>query len=83
MIDDANVSTDAVNVGTVVKVLFVEDGDEEEYTIVGARESDPMSNKISNECPMGAALLGHKMGETVSVDAPDGAYQLKILGIRR
>lgn len=83
VIDDANVSTDAVNVGTVVKVLFVEDGDEEEYTIVGARESDPMSNKISNECPMGAALLGHKMGETVSVDAPDGAYQLKILGIRR
>lgn len=83
VIDDANVSTDAVNVGTVVKVLFVEDGDEDEYTIVGARESDPMSNKISNECPMGAALLGHKMGETVSVDAPDGAYQLKILGIRR
>lgn len=83
VIDDANVSTDAVNVGTVVKVLFVEDGDEDEYTIVGARESDPMSNKISNECPMGAALLGHKTGETVSVDAPDGAYQLKILGIRR
>ena len=49
VIDDENVSTDSVNVGTIVKVLFVEDGDEEEYTIVGARESDPMSNKISNE----------------------------------
>ena len=83
VIDEDNVSTDAVNVGTIVRVLFVEDGDEEEYTIVGARESDPINNKISNECPMGTALLGHKTGETVSVDAPDGAYQLKILGIRR
>ena len=83
VIDDENVSTDSVNVGTIVKVLFVEDGDEEEYTIVGARESDPMSNKISNECPMGAALLGHKTGETVTVEAPDGIITLKILGIRR
>lgn len=82
VIDDENVSTDAVNVGTIVKVLFVEDGDEDEYTIVGARESDPMANKISNECPMGAALLGRKTGDVVTVDAPDGAYQLKILGIR-
>ena len=83
VIDEDNVSTDAVNVGTTVRVLFVEDGDEEEYTIVGARESDPINNKISNECPMGTALLGHIVGETVSVDAPDGTYQLKILGIRR
>ena len=83
VIDEDNVSTDAVNVGTIVRVLFVEDGDEEEYTIVGARESDPINNKISNECPMGTALLGHIVGETVSVDAPDGTYQLKILGIRR
>lgn len=83
VIDDENVSTDSVNVGTIVKVLFVEDGDEDEYTIVGARESDPMSNKISNECPMGAALLGHKTGDTVAVEAPDGVYHLQILGIRR
>lgn len=83
VIDDENVSTDSVNVGTIVKVLFVEDGDEEEYTIVGARESDPMNNKISNECPMGSALLGHKTGETVAVEAPDGIYHLTILGIRR
>ena len=83
VVDDENVSTDSVNVGTIVKVLFVEDGDEEEYTIVGARESDPINNKISNECPMGAALLGHKIGETVAVEAPDGVYHLTILGIRR
>lgn len=82
VIDDENVSTDSVNVGTIVKVLFVEDGDEEEYTIVGARESDPLTNKISNECPMGAALLGHKTGDTVTMEAPDGLITLKILNIR-
>ena len=83
VIDDSDVSTDSVNVGTTVKVLYVEDGDEEEYAIVGARESDPMNNRISNECPIGAALLGHKEGETVHVNAPDGAIVLKILEIRR
>lgn len=82
VIDDENVSTDAVNVGTTVRVKYLDDGEEEEFTIVGARESDPMNNKISNESPVGAALLGHKKGQKVSVEAPDGAYQLKILEIR-
>ncbi len=82
VIDDENVSTDSVNVGTTVKVLYVEDGDEEEYAIVGARESDPMNNRISNECPIGAALLGHKEGEIINVESPDGMIQLKILEIR-
>ena len=58
VIDDDNISTDSVNVGTAVRVRYVEDGDEEEYTIVGAREIDPMNNRISNECPVGIALLG-------------------------
>ena len=79
---DGEISTDAVNVGTTVRVLYLDEGDEEEFTIVGARESDPMNNKISNESPIGVALLGHKMGETVSVEAPDGAYDLKILEIK-
>lgn len=79
---DGEISTDAVNVGTTVRVLYLDEGDEEEFTIVGARESDPMNNKVSNESPIGAALLGHKMGETVSVEAPDGAYDLKILEIK-
>lgn len=79
---DGEISTDAVNVGTTVRVLYLDEGDEEEFTIVGARESDPMNNKISNESPVGVALLGHKTGETVSVEAPDGAYELKILEIK-
>lgn len=83
VIDDENVSTDSVNVGTIVRVLYVEEGEEEEYAIVGARESDPMNNKISNESPVGAALLGHRAGETVIVEAPDGPMPLKILEIHR
>lgn len=79
---DGEISTDAVNVGTTVRVLYLDEGEEEEFTIVGARESDPMNNKISNESPVGVALLGHKSGETVSVEAPDGAYELKILEIK-
>ena len=79
---DGEISTDSVNVGTTVRVLYLDDGEEEEFTIVGARESDPMNNKISNESPVGAALLGHKSGETVSVEAPDGIYELKILEIK-
>ena len=79
---EGEISTDAVNVGTTVRVLYLDEGEEEEFTIVGARESDPMNNKISNESPIGVALLGHKSGETVSVEAPDGAYSLKILEIK-
>lgn len=83
VIDDENVSTDRVNVGTTVRVAYVQDGDEEEYAIVGARESDPMNNRISNECPIGAALLGKHLGDVVMVEAPDGQIELKILEIRR
>lgn len=83
VIDDENVSTDSVNVGTSVKVEYVDEGDTEDYAIVGARESDPMNNRISNECPVGAALLGHKVGEIVTVESPDGPIQLKILEISR
>ena len=79
---EGDVSTDAVNVGTTVRVQYLGEDEEEEFSIVGARESDPMNNKISNECPLGAALLGHKAGDIVTVEAPDGAYELKILEIR-
>ncbi len=79
---DGVVSTEAVNVGTTVRILFVDDNEEEEYTIVGAREADPMNNKISNESPIGKALLGKKVGDVASVDAPEGMYDVKVLEIQ-
>lgn len=81
IIDDSNVSTDRVNIGTTVRVLDKKTQEEEEYTIVGARESDPMNNKISNESPMGAALLGKKKGQLVKVNTPGGVIELKIINI--
>jgi transcription elongation factor GreA len=50
----------------------------ESYTIVGAAEADPKEGRISNESPLGRALLGHKAGDTVVVEAPDGAFSVKI-----
>ncbi|MHC1786185.1 MAG: transcription elongation factor GreA [Christensenellales bacterium] len=83
VIDDSNVSTDRVNIGTTVRVFDKELDEDTEYTIVGARESDPMNNKISNESPMGAALLGKKKGQLVKVSAPSGIIELKIIDIHR
>lgn len=83
IINDDNVSTDKVNVGTSVRVKYVEDGEEEEYALVGALESDPMENRISNECPIGMALLGSHVGDVVDVETPDGMIQLEILEISR
>lgn len=81
--DGSKVSTDRVNIGTTVRVFDKTLEEEAEYTIVGARESDPMNNKISNESPMGAALLGKKKGQLVKVIAPAGLIELKIIEIHR
>ena len=82
VIDDSEVSTDRVNIGTTVRVYDEEYGEEIEYTIVGARKSDPLNNRISNESPVGAALLGKKRGQTVKIDAPGGTIILKIRDIQ-
>ena len=82
VVADDEITTERVSVGTVVKVKDMDDGETYEYSIVGANEADPLEDKISNESPVGTALLGHKSGEVVSVEAPDGAYDLKILEIR-
>ncbi len=70
-----------VHIGSKVTVYDDEMEEEATYTIMGTTEADPMKNIISNESPVGAALLRHKKGETVPVKAPDGEYQLKILSI--
>ena len=70
-----------VHIGSEVKVYDADLEEETVYTIMGTTEVDAMKNIVSNESPVGKALLGHKRGETVTVKAPDCEYQLKILKI--
>lgn len=79
IIDAADKSS--VNVGCVVTILYVDDEEEETYSIVGSLEADPFENKISNESPIGAALIGKKVGDVIDVDGPNGSYKVKITKI--
>jgi len=81
-VDDSDVSTDVVSVGTVVDVLDVEYDERDEYTIVGFTEADPSKLFISQESPIGAALLGAQVGQIVDVQTPGGLLKLKVMGIR-
>lgn len=76
-----NVNTNEVSIGTRVTIEYVEDEEEEEYSIVGVKEADPFNNKISNESPIARAILGGKIGDVVSVDSPNGKYDVKIVAI--
>ncbi len=83
IIEDDEISTDRVGIGTIVRVLDMEMGEEDEFAIVGARESDPYANRISSESPVGRALLEARKGETVTAATPNGALRFKVLEIRR
>lgn len=82
VIDKDTIDCSKVHIGSIVK-LYDEDFDEEvEYSIVGTQESDPKKFIISNESPLGSSLLGHKVGEFVTVSTPNGDSRYKILQIR-
>ena len=81
IIDEGSTRSKIVNVGTKVKVLDVELDEETEYKIVGSAEADPLNGKISDESPIGKALLGHKEGETVVANTPQGDLEFKIVKI--
>ena len=83
IIKDIKGAAKTVVVGVKVKVYDEEFDEEEEYYVVGSTEADPTSNKISDESPVGRALLGHKVGDTVIVEAPAGEIKLKIVGISK
>ena len=83
IIDDADLTGDHVNLGLKVKVLDVETGEEMEYCIVGSTEADPFDGKISNESPVGKALLGKSVGDVVEIQAEVGLLEYKILEIRK
>lgn len=83
VIDSKEIDTKTVQIGNLVKLYDEEFEEEVEYTIVGSTEVNLAESKISNESPIGKALLGRKKGETVEVDAPDGIIKFKILAIKK
>jgi transcription elongation factor GreA len=82
VIDTSEVSADAVSVGTRVRLRDLEAGQTVEYQIVGSAEANPAEKKLSNESPVGRAIMGRKKGETVEVAAPRGKLKFKIMEIK-
>ncbi|MCQ2549336.1 MAG: transcription elongation factor GreA [Lachnospiraceae bacterium] len=80
---EEEVDLNTINIGCKVRLLDKEFGEEVEYKIVGSTEANSLQGKISNECPVGKALIGAKVGETVSVETPGGVCEYKVLEIQR
>lgn len=83
VVDESEIPKDKVSVGSIVKVMDYDFDEEVEYSIVGSAEADPMNFKISNESPVGSALLGKKVGDVIEVAVPNGVSKFEILEIRR
>lgn len=83
VINDTDIKTDVVNVGNTVLVHDVEFDEDIEYSIVGSTEANPLENKVSDLSPIGKALMGAKVGDTVEFDTPGGAAHLEILKISK
>lgn len=82
-VDDSHLSTDSVAIGHAVRVLDMKYNKEDTYTLVGFTETDPARLYISGESPIGKALMGARVGDTVEAQTPTGALRLKILEITR
>lgn len=78
---DNNEGSDKVGIGCQVELKYEDEDDTESYKIVGSQEADPFNNKISNESPIAAAIMGRKVGEKVEVSSPDGVYSVEIVAI--
>jgi len=83
VIEEEDVRTDVVSIGSIVKVKDLDEKEEWEFTMVGSYEADPEEDRISNESPIGEALIGAKVGETVTAKVPAGVLRYKVLGIRK
>ena len=86
MLENVSVITDipkdVVGIGSTVGIEYMDDDDDDEYKIVGTQEADPFESKISNESPIAKALLNHKVGDIVTVESPNGNYEIKITEIK-
>ncbi len=83
IIDQSDFIADAVHLGATVKVKEVKAGTSHEFTMVGSTESDPRNNRLSNESPLGKALMGQKKGATIDVTTPRGVVQYKVEAINK
>lgn len=83
VVADSEISTDKVSVGTTVRLQDMDTDEVYEYAIVGAAEADPYADKISNECPVGAALMGATVGTVLDIEVPMGMLKYKVLEIKR
>ncbi|MBQ0125278.1 MAG: transcription elongation factor GreA, partial [Clostridiales bacterium] len=83
VIGDHEIQTDTVSIGVSVKVLDMEYDEEVEYTLVSSREVNPLENKISDQSPIGKAIIGAKIGDVVTVEVPDGKIKVKVLEIKK
>ena len=83
VVDEDEVDLEKINIGCMVKILDIEYDEELEYKIVGSTEANSLKGKISNESPVGKALIGAKVGDTITVETPAGSFQYKVLEIQR
>ena len=86
LLDNATIieegKSDVVKVGSTVEIKYIEDGEIETYSIVGSTEADPFENKISNESPIAKGLMGQKKGARVSIESPNGSYEIELVSIK-
>lgn len=84
IINNEEINSNIANIGLTVKVLYIDDDDEVEYSLVGSREVNALEeNKISDQSPIGKALIGTKAGDMVTVEIPSGPIKLKVLDVRK
>lgn len=83
IIGDHEIQTDTVSIGVSVVVYDMEYDEEVEYTLVSSREVNPLENKISDQSPIGKAIIGAKVGDIIEVEVPDGTIKIKILKIEK
>ncbi|MDN5345485.1 MAG: transcription elongation factor GreA [Clostridia bacterium] len=83
VIDASEVPDDVVSLGSRVTLKDMDDGEELQYEIVGSMEADPADNRISNESPVGKAIIGHRIGEIINIQVPAGTLHFQILDITR
>ena len=83
IIKESEIAADVVNLGSVVRVHDNDVDEDVEYSIVGSNEADPLNGRISDQSPIGSAMIGAKVGEEITVHAPNGEYKMKILEVSR